>query len=345
MKNHWLWLVSILLALVLGAAACNAAPAATPDPNVPITMENVCGFDGQVVELEGELILPNNVSCSSEEPFTCQMQLYDPFREMALVVDIPVYSGEEALPVNRMYSLPDPFDVSDFVIHTANDRLAGDGNLVSIYGEVNASSSGRSCSLVNIESITRIDALLYVGVDLKRVTLQEALSEGLVLASITGDGLTRIDLTLKPQVEFNLEIEIEPGTTFLSGSEGVQNMVLRRETFVYLKPSGEVSLELEVSCANMELKQPGGMDAFTVSTDPPNEDLAKLFALDRFQFEEIDLQQFAVWTVTDNPPDGGYVGIDSDGVTHLPWEDDIARLRTLFEVAGIDSAKYAVFQN
>ncbi|MRR32815.1 hypothetical protein EG834_21345, partial [bacterium] len=186
MKNHYLWLVSILLALMLGAAACNAAPAATPDPTVPVTMENVCGFDGQVVELEGELILPNSVSCSSEEPATCQMQLYDPFREMAMEVDIPVYAGEEALPVNRMYTLPDPFDVSDFVIRTANDRLAGDGNLVSIRGEVNASSSGRSCSLVNVESITRIDALLYLGVDLKRVTLQEALTDGLVLASITG---------------------------------------------------------------------------------------------------------------------------------------------------------------
>ncbi|MEM5775998.1 MAG: hypothetical protein AAGU05_13435, partial [Anaerolineaceae bacterium] len=256
---------------------------------------------------------------------------------------IPVYDGEEALPVNLMYALPDPFDVSDFVIRTANDRLAGDGNLVSIRGEVNTSPGGSSCNLINVESITRIDALLYAGVDLKRVTLQEALTEGLVLASITGDGLTRLDLTLKPQVDFNVEIEIEPGTTFISGSAGVQNMVLRRETFVYLKPSVEVSLELEVSCANMELKQPEGTDAFTVSSDPPNPDLAKLFALDKFQFEETALQQFAVWTITDNPPEGGYVGIDSDGVTRLPWEDDIARMRTLFEAAGIDPAKYAVF--
>jgi len=343
MKAHWFWRMMLLLAVLLGMAACGGEPAATPDPNVPVTMENVCEYDGQVVELEGELILPNSVSCSSDEPAACQMQLFDPFREIALYVDIPVYDGEEALPVNRMYSLPDPFDVSDFVIRTANDRLAGDRNLVSIRGEVNASRSGNSCSLINVESITRIDALLYLGVDLKRVTLQEALTEGLVLASITGDGLTRIDLTLKPQVDFNLEIEIEPGTTFISGSEGVQNMVLRRETFVYLKPSAEVSLELEVSCANMELKQPEGADAFTVSTDPPNPDLAKLFALDKFQFEESPLKQFAVWTITDNPPYGGYVGIDTDGVTWLPWEDDIARMRTLFEAAGIDPAKYRVF--
>lgn len=345
MRNHWFGLILVLLAFLFSAAACSPAPAATPDANVPVTMENVCEYDGQVVELEGELILPNSVSCSSEEPAACQMQLFDPFREIALYVDIPVYDGEEALPVNRMYALPDPFDVSDFVIRTANDRLAGDRNLVSIRGEVNSSRSGNSCSLINVESITRLDALLYVGVDLKRVTLQEALTEGLVLASITGDGLTRIDLTLKPQVDFNLEIEIEPGTTFISGSAGVQNMVLRRETFVYLKPSVEVSLELEVSCANMELKQPEGADAFTVSTDPPNPDLAKLFALDRFQFEEIDMQQFAVWTVTDNPPNGGYTGIDSDGVTHLPWEDDIARMLRLFEAAGIDPTKYRVFSD
>ena len=69
-------------------------------------------------------------------------------------------------------------------------------------------------------------------------------------------------------------------------------MVVRRDTFVYLKPDVEVSLELEVSCANMELKQPGGVDTFTVSSDPPNPDLAKLFALDAFQFEEPDLRQF-----------------------------------------------------
>lgn len=341
MKRRDLWIISLLLLVGLCATACE--PAATPDPTVPITMENVCQYDGQVVELEGMLVLPNSVSCSSEEPATCQIELYDPFREMALYVFIPVYAGEAAQPVNTMAALPQSFTNNDLYIHTANDRLAGDGNLVSIRGEVNASYGGSSCNLLNVESITRIDALLYVGVDLKRVTLQEALTEGLVLASITGDGLTRIDLTLKPNVDYNLEIEIQPGTVFLSGTDGVQNMVVREETYVYLKDEIEVSLELEVSCVNMELKQPGGSDAFTVSSDSPDENLAKLFALDKFQFEEPALRQFAIWTITDNPPFGGYVGIDSDGVTNLPWEDDIERMRGLFELAGIDTAQFAVF--
>lgn len=344
MNNQALRRIAPAILLILCAAACSPAP--TPAPDVPISLENACGFGGQVVELEGMLILPRGVSCSQEESLNCRLTLYDPFRELAIDVEIPVhtFTGSEALPANHMAALPDPYSENDFIIHTANDRLAGDGSLVSVRGKVGEVNYGEtSCILEQIESITRIDHLLYVGVDLTHVTLQEAIEDGLVVASITGDGLTRIDLRLKPNVDYNLEIEIKPGTLFISGTDGVQNMVVREQTYVYLKEEIEVSLEVEVSCANMELKQPGGEDPFTVSDEPPDEDLAKLLALDEFQFEGAALRQFAVWTITDNPPPGGYVGIEMDGYTDLPWEDDIARLRALFEMAGIDLSAYAVF--
>lgn len=344
MKKRFSRIILPAIILILCAAACGPAP--TPDPNVPVTLENACDFAGQVVELEGMLILPRGVSCSEEEPATCRMTLYDPFRELTIDVDIPVhtFTGSEALPANHMAALPESYAENDFILRTANERLAGDGSLVSVRGTVGSVSyGGSSCALEQIEAITRIDHLLYVGVDLTRVTLLEAITEGLVVASITGDGLTRIDLRLKPNVDSNLEVEIEPGTLFISGTDGVQNMVVREEAYAYLKEEIEISLEVEVSCANMELKQPGGEDAFTVSDEPPDEDLVKLFALDEFQFEDAALRQFAVWTITDNPPSGGYVGIEADGYTELPWEDDIARLRSLFELAGIDPTAYAVF--
>jgi hypothetical protein len=120
----------------------------------------------------------------------------------------------------------------------------------------------------------------------------------LVVTSITGNGLTRVSLKIKPTVELNLEIEIIPGTIFLSGTEGVQNMVVRQHQMVYLKPEVEVEIELEAACINMDLKQPTYSDAFTISTEPVDEDLARLLALEDFRFQSTELQQFAVWTIT-----------------------------------------------
>ena len=340
MKNtKFLRIYSVMILLFI-TVACLSSP--TPPPGEIITIDNVCDYSGQVLEVAGQLIIPNGVSCSSEEPFTCQLYLEDPFSHETITLYMPV-SKEEEIPINHMAALPENYESSDFYVHTSDDKWARNHSFISVRGNIDG---GSGCNISNIESITWMERLLYSGMDLKRVTLDQALTEGLVVASITGNGLSRINLTLIPKMEVNLEIEIEPGTMFLSGTEGVQNMVLRQQEIVYLKPSVEVSVELEVSCANMELKQPGYTDVFTISTEPMNEDLVKLLAYEDFLFQSNELQQFAIWTITDNPACAFcYVGIESGGYAHLPDENQIAAIKNMFELVGIDTTKYLVFNN
>jgi hypothetical protein len=331
------WLVLGLLTL-----ACGITSTATPDPNVPVNLGNACEYDNQVEELEGQLVLPNGVNCSSEEPVTCEIYFSDPLNNQGFNVEIPAFTGTGEIPINTMAGLPDPFDSSDFYIRTMDGSFAGDGDLVSIRGTIEAYAN--TCRLTQIGSITRIDHLVYPGLELTHVTLQEALTEGLVVASITGNGLTRVSLKIKPTVELNLEIEIIPGTIFLSGTEGVQNMVVRQHQMVYLKPEVEVEIELEAACINMDLKQPTYSDVFTISTEPVDEDLARLLALEDFRFQSTELQQFAVWTITSNPYNlFDFVRIESDGYSEGMMESDVDILRALFEEADIDTSKYWIF--
>ena len=342
MKIHLCQRIGFWLVLGLLTLSCGITPTATPDPNVPVNMGNACEYDNRVEELEGQLVLPNNVNCSSEEPVTCEIYFSDPLSDHGFNVEIPAFTGTGEIPINTMAGLPDPFDSSDFYIRTMDGRFAGDGDLVSIRGTIQAYAN--TCRLTQIESISRIDRLVYPGLDLTHATLQEALTEGLVVATISGNGLSQVTLKIKPKVELNLEIEILPGTIFLSGTEGVQNMVVRQHQMVYIKPEVEVGIELEAACINMELKQPTYSDVFTISTEPVDEDLARLLALEDFRFQSTKLQQFAVWTITENPQKLYYfASIESGGYSEGLMESDVDILRALFEEADIDTSKYWIF--
>lgn len=333
----------LIFVLVLVSMACLDSP--TPAPGELVTMDNVCKFDGQMMEVDGQLILPNGVSCSSEEPFTCDLYLEDPFSHNTIPFSMPVMDAvRENLPVNYMATLPDSYQMNDFFIHTSDGKWARNHSFVTVRGKISANYGGKTCSFIEVESVTWLKRLMYTGMDLKQVTLQQALTDGLVVASITGNGLSQINLTLKPNVDLNLEVEIEPGTMFISGSEGVQNMVLRQEEIVYLKPELEVSVELEVSCANMELKMPEYTDIFTIGETLANEDLLLLLKTEEFLFQDLEVQQFAIWTITDNPSDPySYVAIEMDGYAHYPQDFQIQIIKELFEEAGIDTGKYRIF--
>jgi hypothetical protein len=317
----------------------------TPDPNVPLTLNQTCDYYSNTVEVEGRLYLSKSTTCTTEEPFTCEMYLYNPYWSDYINLDIPVYKGTGNPPMNSMADLPEGFSRADLLITAADNRIARNGSFVKVRGK--ATGSLTTCRIYKIESIQVLDRLVVeVGLNLTKVTLKQALTEGLVIATITGDGLTQVQLKIKPKVDINLELVVEPGTMLISGTEGVQNMVIRKEETIYLKPNLEVGVDLEASCANMELKQPTHADGFTVSNEPTNEDLVLLLNIDGFPFLDQALQQFAIWTITDNPAGSGYyVGIDTGEETLVPMPDQIVEMRRLFLEAGIDIAKYLIFSN
>lgn len=173
------------------------------------------------------------------------------------------------------------------------------------------------------------------------IDLAEAEEQGLVKAEVTGRSLETIDLLLESLAPDPLEITIEIGTIFQAQSSGTQNMVVIEATSVFLEAKGSVvSTGAHVACASMHRSIPDEEDGFTISREPMPADLLKLLNLPAFQEAYSFVQQFAIWTITDNPPPDGYRGLGYFGVGYPPDEEEMAEIRALFEEAGIPTENY-----
>jgi hypothetical protein len=321
------------------------SPTATPEP---ITFNNVCNHGNEKVTLQGVLHLPDSLSCTiGGSPNWCTIHLVDPYSKQYIVIGVYTDNSSENPAPNRMASLPVSYALSDFRVRTSDGKLVSEGAPVALTGYVDAPVTPREsekeleCALLNIKEIEGLRELTPIDIEVTRVDLRDAISKDWVVASISGKGLSQIDITLTPQVDFTLEVSIEPGTIFEAQTGGVQNMVVRKGTFVVLEAGVEASLELEVSCANMELKEPTEKDSFVVQQSPTHQDLEKLLALPELQFESLRIQQFAIWTITDNPlTKEDYVGIGTIGIGSTPTDEEIVAIRKLFQKAGIDLTDY-----
>ena len=157
----------------------------------------------------------------------------------------------------------------------------------------------------------------------------------------SGDGLEQIEFTLKSKSSDPLEVTIEPGTMFQAQSSNTQNMVVIEKKIIHLEePNDIISDTIDTACAAMDLAMPQGTDAFTVSNSPTQEDLVKLLNLAAFANETFRVKQFAIWTITDNPPRNGYVGIGYFGVGSGPSDNEMSKIKILFENAAVLTSKY-----
>jgi hypothetical protein len=279
-------------------------------------------------------------------PNSCSVELVDPFSAQTLEVNLYVStaSGEEP---NRMADLPQAYTYADFKVKSGGGELVGQNSLVSVEGRVDKSvSKAAICALSDVQKVTALSQLAPPpGEAVQQLSLADAIHNGAVDASITGNGLDKLEVSLKPKVEGSLEISIEPGVIFEALAGGVQSMVVRRPAVVVVRPQSEVSLELEVSCASMQKKEPRGSDSFKVAGSPAAGDLQKLLALPDFAFAPLRVQQFAIWTLTDNPAPDAYVGISaSGGFGGGPTAAELAAVKDLLTQAGIDPAGYNAFR-
>jgi len=328
------------------AAATIPAPSATPEP---VTLDNICSHTGETAALQGILRLPEAVTCSvGLAPNWCSARLYDPYTDKSIRVDLYVSDSPETTP-DRMAALPKPYAYSNLKVGTDDGGLVGHGSLVSLSGKIAAARSGGmndvACKLSDVQKVMALPQLIPVGMEVQKAKLVDAVAGGLVAASARGKGLERIDLTVKSQVDYNLEVSIQAGTIFEALSGEIQNMVVRQGSLVVLRPQAEVTIEVEVACANMQKKEPGRSDAFKVGLFLAGEDLLKLLALPEFQFVPIRLRQFAVWTITDNPARDYYVGVSTTrGISEGPSAEEFAQMKDLFARAGIDTGEYNAFK-
>ncbi len=103
-------------------------------------------------------------------------------------------------------------------------------------------------------------------------------------------------------------------------------------------------MTIQVACANMERGVPEESDGFTIRGAPVPEDLIKLLSLPGFLDETFRVQQFAIWTITDNPGRGEYVGLGYFGAGSGPSDEEMQRIRALFNQAGIPIERYRALQ-
>jgi hypothetical protein len=175
--------------------------------------------------------------------------------------------------------------------------------------------------------------------------LLEAVEQGLVTVEASGDGLQWIDVTITSRSESPLEVMIPIGTVFVSQAPTVQDMVVTREETILLSVGESVVSSLLVACMNMELDAPCESDTLEISQTSPPDDLVKLLALPDFSSEPFRIQQFAVWTITENPESaaayrGLTIGLGPFGSG--PDEDELRQIRSLFEQGGIEPILYPV---
>jgi hypothetical protein len=77
----------------------------------------------------------------------------------------------------------------------------------------------------------------------------------------------------------------------------------------------------------------------------PHEDLIRLLTEPSFSGQEFRVQQFAIWTITDNPGRYGYVGLSRFGISGTgPSDEEMELIRQLFTSAGIPLEHYQALQ-
>jgi hypothetical protein len=183
--------------------------------------------------------------------------------------------------------------------------------------------------------------------EIRELSLAAALDAGLVTVKAVGESLQRLDIELASKTDEPLTVIVPAGTMFVPRRAATQTMIVISSTWVEV-PAGEVAdAVLDVACAQMHDDQPGETgkaDTFTVREKPARGDLARLVASEMFRVADFRVQQFAVWTITNDPTRSGYVRLATFGIGSGPSAAELREIKSMFRDAGIDPGDYRVFR-
>jgi len=178
--------------------------------------------------------------------------------------------------------------------------------------------------------------------------ITKLLKNGEISIKTKGRNIEELELEIDNLLEELLDVEIPAGTFFTTQSAGVQNMVVRTTKVLRLESNELAKMVLEVACANIELIIPNNDDDFTVSELPHTAELMHLMpVLDDTELE-FDVQQAAIWIISDDA-DYGDLGRLVSGLgpikRRLIDEDDAALAMQLIHQAGIDLKNKAIWDD
>ena len=307
------------------------------------------GLFSSMVVLKEEMVLAephDTLGPVSIDAAGINMRLDEPGESDSLTLSMTSVSGN----LKKLIDLPDfqdqDFRIQQFAIWTITDNPGRDDYVGIGYfglgtgpddGEIEIIRSLFEVAGIPVDNYRALRAAVYV-------ELIDASNMGLIEVSACGTGsINRIQMSLTSNSDDTLEVAILPGTIFTSSAAGIQSMVVTAEKLILLYPYETAeSVSIDAACANMELDAPEESNILALSTEVPPEDLVKLLYLPDFHEETSRVQQFAIWTITDNPERGGYMSI-ATGFQIFgtgPSDDEIDRIRILFEKAGISTYKY-----
>lgn len=176
-----------------------------------------------------------------------------------------------------------------------------------------------------------------------RLNLRDALDQRKIEVEAKGGGLSSATLTVTLKSDESLIIVVSAGIVFRAASDRLQNMMVVRDVEIQLDiQRRKQTRSIGVKCMNMNRAEPQPSDVLTID-DTVSGDLQKLIASNEFQKAGSSIQQFAVWTITDNPLRNGYVGIGYFGFGSGPNDGDISKVRELLVAAGIEPERYRAF--
>jgi alpha-glucoside transport system substrate-binding protein len=138
-----------------------------------------------------------------------------------------------------------------------------------------------------------------VTVEARTGHIVELIADGAISASPHGAGIDDLELDLENLLDELLDVEIPPGTYFVAGSGGVQNMVVRAGKTITLQPNELAKIVLDVACANLQRDIPGEDDRFTVERERSGPMTRLMRVLDDTN-AGYTVAQAATWIVSDN---------------------------------------------
>lgn len=171
----------------------------------------------------------------------------------------------------------------------------------------------------------------------KKIDLRQAHEQGLIYLEIAGNGLTSLLILVGLTSADPLDVTIVAGTWFQSLNQDVQDMIATETKIVSLESQGDAEiLQIRAACVMMTRDVPQRGDPFVLGTSQPNPNVIKLISHPDFLSASLRVQQFAIWTITDNPSRDQYAGIIARvGASGPPTDDEFKQIRALFDKVGI----------
>jgi hypothetical protein len=184
--------------------------------------------------------------------------------------------------------------------------------------------------------------------DMQGRDLVDLLKEKKVEAKTRGAGIERVDLDLRRLVNHEVAVRIPVGTFFVASRASAQNMVTTKESTVVLRNPGWTPVRVPAACANRPRDIPGSGDTFTIERSPQQGELQRLMPVLQRAGVGFDVQQAAVWIVTDNA-DYADLGILVGGFggfgPRVIQEREAARAMKLVDEAGVNITRKAIWRD